>query len=372
MAETNGEKLLSEMDQFLTDEAQKNASAETADEALPFETIDDYSTAPVEFGEMTQKLMVKVDAVFDLAVKYNRHSSAYLKSCTKLEKGITYLARCCRTKYALEICKHQYPELGQLTTDKLYRMASFHYRKIDRALTEYIEQKQDVSDELIDMQFRYFNLLDRLRATEVKIRHDDNNYYSDHVNYDAVIHGLAFSPDSWTRTIHREHNDQPAAFHRARAFSPLREKSEESGMKKEASANTDGNETSGQKSGLSEQNGQGTNGQETVISGQKGQEAGSKDPDSLGMNLTTQKSEITPQISDPLSHTSTLPSQISFEKQAKLNALSETEMVLYTLAIQKPDVLTEMREKVNDVYYCCDHQDEARAILKVLGVIDST
>ena len=76
----------------------------------------------------------------------------------------------------------------------------------------------------IDMQFRYFNLLDRLRATEVKIRHDDNNYYSDHVNYDAVINGLAFSPDSWTRTIHREHNDQPAAFHRARAFSPLRER----------------------------------------------------------------------------------------------------------------------------------------------------
>ena len=357
VAEASGDKLLSEMDQFLTDEAQKNASAETADEALPFETIDDYSTAPVEFGEMTQKLMVKVDAVFDLAVKYNRHSSAYLKSCIKLEKGITYLARCCRTKYALEICKHQYPELGQLTTDKLYRMASFHYRKIDRALTEYIEQKQDVSDELIDMQFRYFNLLDRLRATEVKIRHDDNNYYSDHVNYDAVIHGLAFSPDSWTRTIHREHNDQPAAFHIARAFSPLRETSEESGMKNEASANADGNETSGQESEASEQNGQG---------------AGSKDSDSHGMNLTTQKSEITPQNSDPLSHTSTLPSQISFEKQAKLNTLSETEMVLYTLAIQKPDVLTEMREKVNDVYYCCDHQDEARAILKVLGVIDST
>lgn len=191
----------------------------------------------------------------------------------------------------------------------------------------------------------------------MKIRHDDNNYYSDHVNYDAVIHGLAFSPDSWTRTIHREHNDQPAAFHRARAFSPLRETSEESGMKKEASANADGNETSGQESGSSEQNGQG---------------AGSKDSDSHGMNLTTQKTEITPQISDPLSHTSTLPSQISFEKQAKLNALSENEMVLYTLAIQKPDVLTEMREKVNDVYYCCDHQDEARAILKVLGVIDST
>lgn len=357
VAEASGDKLLSEMDQFLTDEAQKNASAETADEALPFETIDDYSTAPVEFGEMTQKLMVKVDAVFDLAVKYNRHSSAYLKSCTKLEKGITYLARCCRTKYALEICKHQYPELGQLTTDKLYRMASFHYRKIDRALTEYIEQKQDVSDELIDMQFRYFNLLDRLRATEVKIRHDDNNYYSDHVNYDAVIHGLAFSPDSWTRTIHREHNDQPAAFHRARAFSPLREKSEESGMKKEASANKDGNETSGQESGASEQNGQG---------------AGSKDSDSHGMNLTPQKTEITPQISDPLSHTSTLPSQVSFEKQAKLNTLSDIEKIMYTAAAQNPEELEEMRAKLRNVGYCCLHEAEIRAIRKVLNVIDST
>ena len=332
MAETNGEKLLSEMDQFLTGEAQKNASAETAeDDALPFETIDDYSTAPVEFNEMALKLMAKVDAVFELAVKYNRHSSAYLKTCSKLEKGIIFLARCCRTKYALENHKHKYPELGQLSTDKLYRMTSFHFRKIDRALTEYMEQKQEISDELMDMQFRYFNLLDRLRATEVKISRDhDNCFYAEHENYDATIHGLAFSPDSWTRHIHKSHNTEPAAFNRASAFSPLKSSEVRGQSSNENSVNKDGKNKKEEPSVQTDQNSGLT----------------SKDPG--------------------------LSAQVSFEKQAKLNTLSDIEKIMYTAATQNPEELEEMRAKLRNVGYCCLHEAEIRAIRKVLDIIDST
>ena len=182
----------------------------------------------------------------------------------------------------------------------------------------------------IDMQFRYFNLLDRLRATEVKIRHDDNNYYSDHVNYDAVIHGLAFSPDSWTRHIHKSHNTEPAAFNRATAFSPLKSSEVRGQSSNENSVNKDGKNKKEEPSVQTDQNSGLT----------------SKDPG--------------------------LSAQDSFEKQAKLNTLSDIEKIMYTAAAQNPEELEEMRAKLRNVGYCCLHEAEIRAIRKVLDVIDST
>ena len=321
MAEIGAEKLLSEMDQFLTDEAQNNAAEAAADDALPFESIDDYSTAPVDFSEMTVKMMHKVDAVFDLAVKYNRHSSRYLKTCTRLEKGISYLARCCRTKYVLENHKHVFPELEQLSTEKLYRMASFHFRKIDRALTEYMEQKQDISDELLDMQFRFFNLLDRLRATEVRIYHDDKNRYADNENPDLEIHGKAFSSESRTRWIHQEHKTKPAAFNRAAAFSLLKD----------------------------------------TLAGVRTSDAGS----------TKDDTSSAPQDSDTVSQTPSNLTQQELRKQAMIDDLEDDEKAFYEKVLHNPELLADIREKSHDVYYCCDHLDEARIIMRVLSVIDS-
>ena len=214
MAEMNGEQLINEMDTFLNE----SASAQTEmDTALPFEAITDYLGDPNGFGDVTARLLKKVTAVFDIAVKYNRHSPDYLKSCAQLEKGIKYLGSSCLQKYALEQKKHVFPELGQLNTANLYTMASIHFNKIDRALTEYMDQKQAVDDALLDMEYRFYHLMERISATEVKIHNYDNKRYSGKEDYDPVVHGLAFSEKSWTKDIHK--NDEPMAFQRARAFS---------------------------------------------------------------------------------------------------------------------------------------------------------
>ena len=214
MEKTTGELMLTEMNTYLS----ANASAEAEPEnALPFETLDEYNTDPLKFADVTAKLFQKVTAVFDLAVKYNRHSSEYLKSCAQLEKGIKYLGSSCLQKYALEKKNHTFSELGQLNTANLYTMASIQFNKIDRALSEYMEQKQTVDDGLLDMEYRYYHLMERIRATEVKIFNYDIKRCYEQEDYSPVVHGLAFSEKSWTKNIHKK--DEPMAFQRARAFS---------------------------------------------------------------------------------------------------------------------------------------------------------
>ncbi|MBQ6342040.1 MAG: hypothetical protein IJI41_02825 [Anaerolineaceae bacterium] len=242
MAETNGEQLMNEMETFLNEAEPAQKEAETA---LPFETITDYLGDPNGFGDVTAKLLKKVTAIFDLAAKYNRHSSDYLKSCAQLEKGIKYLGGVCLQKYAMEQNKFSFPELGQLNTTNLYTMASIHFNKIDRALTEYMEQKQAVDDALLDMEYRFYHLMERIRATEVKIHNYDNKRYCDQEDYKPVVHGLAFSEKSWSKSQH-EH-DEPMAFQRARAFSVKSEiRNQKSGARVQgpaAGGNEEGRET---------------------------------------------------------------------------------------------------------------------------------
>ncbi len=69
----------------------------------------------------------------------------------------------------------------------------------------------------IDMEYRYYHLMERIRATEVKIRNYNNKRYCGQEDYSPVVHGLAFSDKSWTKEIHK--NDEPMAFQRAKAFS---------------------------------------------------------------------------------------------------------------------------------------------------------
>ena len=214
MEQPDDKKLIAEMDEFLTDDAQTCAAvAADPEDGLPFESIDSYSTDPIGFEAMSLKMLTKVEAVFDLAVLYNRHSSKYLKKCAQMEKGIKYLGTLCYTKHALERKKQTFPSLGQLSTEKLYCMASFHFEKLDRALSEYIEQKHEIDDALLDMQFRYFSLLERIRSTEVKLHKYDDCLYYGQENYDPVINGFAFSEKSWTKSCHDTEHEAPAFRH---------------------------------------------------------------------------------------------------------------------------------------------------------------
>ena len=212
-----GEKLLNDMQAILSDDSSK-VSADDA--MLPFETLDDFSTDPVEFNEMAKTMLTRVEAVFDKAVKYNRHSKQYIKTAVQLEKGIKFLASCCLTKIAMKMDKTEHPELAQLSTEKLYRMASFHYRKINAALDEYQAKNNDIDDVLLEMQYRYFNLLGRLRSTEVRIyKYQDKRIFGTE-DETPIVHGRAFSEKSWTRKIHEKYSE-PASFHQPASFSPM-------------------------------------------------------------------------------------------------------------------------------------------------------
>jgi hypothetical protein len=149
MAQIDGKELLADMDSYLSETAPAEAEAETA---LPFETLDEYLSDPQEFEDVTAKLLKKVSAVFDLAAKYNRHSPEYLKSCAQLEKGIKYLGSACLMKYALVQHKYPQPMLAELNTANLYTMAAVLFNKLDRALTEYMEEKQAVDDALLEIK----------------------------------------------------------------------------------------------------------------------------------------------------------------------------------------------------------------------------
>ena len=209
------DKLLDEMKDFISDAADVMSDAD--DDGLPFEPFDAFSTDPVEFGEMGRRMLDQVENIFDLTRMYNRHSGKYMQACTLLDRGIRMLASVCVTRSAMERSRFPLPELGQLTTGKLYRMASFNYRKLDTALTERLQKGNDLYPELTRMFFRYFNLLNRLRATELRIhKYYDKKYYGKE-DFGPVIRGLAFSKKSWTRSDTSDKEEAPA-FRSAPAF----------------------------------------------------------------------------------------------------------------------------------------------------------
>ena len=192
-----------------------NAVSATADvAALPFESIDDFSTDPVSFGEMAERMLEKVEYVFDLSTIYNRQSEEYLKICAILEKGIKYLASSCITKSALEYEKLDIPMPGQLSLEKLYGMASFNYRKLDTALTEQLKKKgQNFSPELLDMDFRYYHLLQGLRATEQKIY----DYFMG-VKYEGTGNRLIHTGRAFNSRFTGGPKSEPPVFRRTPAF----------------------------------------------------------------------------------------------------------------------------------------------------------
>ena len=198
------EKLLDEMNELLS------VSSEPDEDDLPFEPFDAFSTDPVEFVEMSERMLVKVENIFDLTRIYNRHSPKYLKAFAMLERGIRQLGSVCVTRSALKVQNCPLPELGQLTTKKLYGMASFNYRKLDAALSEKLKISNDLYPELTDAFFRCFTLLRRLRATERKIYTYYDRQYFGKKDFKPAVEGFAFSDKSWTKSYYPRDEEVPA------------------------------------------------------------------------------------------------------------------------------------------------------------------
>ena len=59
MEEAKNEKLLYEMKDFISENAA--VTSDTDDDGLPFEPYDAFSTDPVEFGEMAERMLARVE-----------------------------------------------------------------------------------------------------------------------------------------------------------------------------------------------------------------------------------------------------------------------------------------------------------------------
>ena len=160
---TKGEKVLDAMNAF-------DANAFSGAEELLFESLDDFSVAPITFEETAVMVWRKTEYIFDLTAKFNRKSEKYLEACSFLEKGVKYLGSCCLTAAVLaKEDKCQFPKPEGLSTHWLFGLVSFNVRKLDAAVNEFMAASGDIPGKWLDMQFRFLNLAERLKATERKI-----------------------------------------------------------------------------------------------------------------------------------------------------------------------------------------------------------
>jgi len=327
----DSEKLLDELDMFYAENAAVPSSCEE-DDGLPFESLDDFSTDPVGFEEMAERMLAKTENIFDLSAVYNRHSKKYLKTCALLEKGIKFLGSACITKLALEDENRSCPALGQLSTQKLYGMVSFNYRKLDKALTENQQKKCDLYPELTDMFFRYFNLLQRLRSTENKIDSYYDKKYDGNKDYGPYLEGNAFTG----MRIGSRRSSKPAVpsvFHRAPAF-PLLDLMP---------------------------------GQDSACS------AGTGCPAAVSAPAAT----MLPEEAEPAAVPAALPEAEPSESEPDMPAdaadpaEAEAEMQLeseirWAVRMDPEAAYREMHSRLQDVFFCQDHPDYARIFRKIL------
>ena len=141
----------------------------TDQEELPFETLDDFSTAPLTLAETAEMVRQKTEYFFGLSVKFNRRSEKYLEACEYLHKGVSYLGSCCLTIELLRQKGKEVPGVEELSTHWLYGLVSFNVRKLNAAADAFIAAGCELPGKWLDMQFRFLKLAERLKATEHRI-----------------------------------------------------------------------------------------------------------------------------------------------------------------------------------------------------------
>lgn len=166
---------------------------ETRDEFLPLEDPDLFSEDPFTFEEMTNALIDDAAQIYNFSKILNRFSEKYLTISRSLEKALSRLASCCLTKAVLEKKGYFFPSIDDLTVEGLYRMLSFNFRKCHAAIEGTQNNNYQMWSQLMEMEYSWFSLAGRLKATEEKIQ----NIYSGKINADHLIRqALAFRKNS--------------------------------------------------------------------------------------------------------------------------------------------------------------------------------
>ncbi len=137
---------------------------------LPFEALDEFSGAPLEFEELAGTLWEALSDLHIQACRINRQSPYYQELCGHLEKNIRLLGSMCVTKAVLEQKELSFPSLEGLSAGELYSMVSLHFRKTGAAFRELRDRETGLDMSLFDQICRWAALAERLKATEEKIR----------------------------------------------------------------------------------------------------------------------------------------------------------------------------------------------------------
>ena len=153
------------------------------DDNLPVEDPELFSEDPLTFEEMTVALWQDVETNYCFSKILNRFSVNYLETSRSTAKGISKLASCCLTKAVLEKKGLFFPLFDNLNIEELYKMVSFNFRKCHAAVDETQNKNYQLWSQLLEMEFNWHALAERLKATEEKIR----NIRDGKINVDSLI-----------------------------------------------------------------------------------------------------------------------------------------------------------------------------------------
>ena len=139
-------------------------------EGLDLEAPELFVYEGLTFEEMAEAISEDVIRMHCTAVVQNRFSQEYLELSRLLERGISELASCCVTKAAFEKQGVRFRGLKDLNLSKYYTIVSGHFRKCHAAIGETTVKNRQFWRQMMDMEFRWYSLARRLKATEDRIK----------------------------------------------------------------------------------------------------------------------------------------------------------------------------------------------------------
>ena len=157
--------------------------AELRTDAFPPESCEEFSTSPFSFQESTKMLWEDTQLTYQHACTANRFTDNYLNLCGRLEKNIKQLGSLCVTKAVLEQRGLSFPDLAGMEINELIGMVSYHLRKCHAAFRSIYQFNQFFGMSYLNWEFRWVELGNRLRSTDVKIQ----NILAGKVNIKAIL-----------------------------------------------------------------------------------------------------------------------------------------------------------------------------------------
>ena len=202
----SGGRLFSEIDDFYEQYREMRDRALLGNEdGLPAETFEAFSEAPLTFEEMAAGMRKDLERVYTLTGTLNRYSADYPLVCRQLERMIRRMGSCCVTKAVLEQKGFEFPALKDLDMKDLYCMVSFNFRKTRTAYHDSERMKGCADMGLLELECRWVDLAERLKATEEKIR----MVRSGKLNADRMLERAQLFKGE--KCIQRKHSDDPGA-----------------------------------------------------------------------------------------------------------------------------------------------------------------